>query len=302
MTRAGQLFEINSGDRQAMVSEQGATLYQVRWGGTDLLTTAHADGWAGHGCHGQLLAPWPGRIRNGTYHFEGESFEVPIDDRTRGSAIHGWVRWATWQPKEHMADRITMRHRMFALPGYPFPLEYEQSYSWQSYGLEISTAATNLGARTAPFGLGFHPYFTSGSSSIDDCVLQVRANKYFENADDMSPVLPALPVDGTRFDFREPIAIGATPFDVTLADLERDDNGRAVVKFHRGDGDISITCKYDDPIKYVQLYTGDTLGSHRRGVAVEPYTCAPDAFNNGLGLILLAPGASVRVRWTLSAT
>jgi len=115
-------------------------------------------------------------------------------------------------------------------------------------------------------------------------------------------VLPAVPVDGTEFDFREPRAIGKTQLDVTLTDLDRDDEGRTVVNLAAHDGSISVTCKYDDPINFVQLFTGDTLSEHRReGVAIEPYTCAPDAFNNGLGLARLAPGAFLRARWTISA-
>jgi aldose 1-epimerase len=300
--RAGQLFEIKSGDRQAIVTEQGATLHRVIWAGTDLLNFASDDGHAVHGGYGQLLAPWPGRIRNAVYEFDGERFELAVNDRKGGSAIHGWVRWFTWQLHEHTADKLTLRCRVFALPGYPFPLDFEQSYGWQSYGLEIVTTVTNLGARTAPFGWGVHPYFMAGSPGIDECSLHVPAGKYFGSNDDLSPVLPAVPVGGTEFDFREPRTIGTSRLDVTLTDLARDDEGRTVVNLRAHDGSISVTCKYDDPINFVQLFTGDTLSEHQReGVAIEPYTCAPDAFNNGLGLIRLAPGASVRVRWTISA-
>jgi aldose 1-epimerase len=300
--RAGQLFEIKSGDRQAIVTEQGATLHRVIWTGTDLLNTASDDGYAVHGAYGQLLAPWPGRIRNAVYDFDGEHFELAVNDHKVGSAIHGWMRWFTWQLYEHTADRVTMRCSVFALPGYPFPLEFEQSYAWQSYGLEIATTVTNLGTSTAPFGWGVHPYFMAGSPGIDDCLLQVPAGKYFEINEDLSPALPAVPVDGTEFDFREPKTIGTSPLDVTLTDLARDDEGRVVTNLRAHDGSCSVTCKYDEPIEFVQLFTGDTLPSHQReGVAIEPYTCAPDAFNNGLGLIRLAPGASQRVRWTISA-
>jgi len=52
----------------------------------------------------------------------------------------------------------------------------------------------------------------------------------------------------------------------------------------------------------VQVYTGDTLPTgQRKAAAIEPYTCAPDAFNNGMGLAHIAPGASIRARWTISA-
>jgi aldose 1-epimerase len=300
--RAGQLFEIKSGERQAIVTEQGATLHRVTWAGTELLKFASDDGHAVHGGYGQMLAPWPGRVRNAVYDFDGEHFELAINDRKAGAAIHGWVRWFTWQLQEQAADRVTLGCRVLALPGYPFPLEFEQTYAWQTYGLEIVTTVTNIGARTAPFGWGVHPYFMAGPPRIDDCLLQIDAGKYFGSNDDLSPVLPALPVDGTEFDFRKPRAIGRAHLDVTLTDLARDDEGKVVANLRAPDGGVSVTCKYDEPINYVQLYTGDTLGEHQReGVAIEPYTCAPDAFNNGLGLIRLAPAASVRVRWTISA-
>ncbi len=48
---------------------------------------------------------------------------------------------------------------------------------------------------------------------------------------------------------------------------------------------------------WVQVYTGELVG--RRGVAIEPMTCAPDAFNSGDGLIVLAPGQSHEFGWTL---
>jgi aldose 1-epimerase len=302
LMRAGELFEIKSGDRQAIVTEQGATLHRVIWAGRDILNFSSEDGYSAAGSHGQMLAPWPGRIRNGTYEFEGDRFQVPVNDYKFGSAIHGWMRWLSWQISEQMRDRVTLQCRALALPAYPFPLELHQSYGWRDDGLEVLTTVKNLGARTAPFGLGFHPYFMAGPSPIDDYVLNVPAGSYFAANEDLSPVLPALPVEGTAFDFRQPRAVGATPLDVTLGDLGRDDDGRAVVKLGAHDGSISITCSYDEPINYVQLYTGDTLASQRReGVAIEPYTCIPDAFNNGLGLIRLAPGASLNVRWTINA-
>ena len=41
---------------------------------------------------------------------------------------------------------------------------------------------------------------------------------------------------------------------------------------------------------WVQIYSAERLG--RRGVAVEPMTCPPDAFNSGRDLIELEVGQS----------
>ena len=49
------------------------------------------------------------------------------------------------------------------------------------------------------------------------------------------------------------------------------------------------------------VFTGDTLGDRaRQGVAVEPMTCAPDAFNSGLGLRVLEPGERLIMRWGIA--
>jgi aldose 1-epimerase len=300
--RAGQLFEIKKGDRAAIVAEQGGNLYQARWAGTDLLDTVNDDGYTSGGSHGAVLIPWPGRIRKGAYQWEGQTYQLPINEVAKQSAIHGITRWLTWEVNEQRADSITLSCRMLAMPGYPFPLHLEQRYRLQDNHLEITVTATNIGSRTAPFGYGAHPYFMTGTPTVDDSVLQLGAASYFETDEHLSPKVPPLPVDGTPFDFREPAPVGNAELDVTLTDLARDRDGRAAANFRSPDGGISITCKYDEPVRFLQVFSGDTLTSHRRhGLAIEPYSCAPDAFNNGLGLIHLAPGASTRLSWTISA-
>jgi aldose 1-epimerase len=49
---------------------------------------------------------------------------------------------------------------------------------------------------------------------------------------------------------------------------------------------------------YLQLYTPP----HRESIAIENLSAAPDAFNNGMGLINLEPGASAtfKTAYTIS--
>jgi len=300
--RAGELFEITDGNRRAVVTEQGATLFRVQWEGEELLDTVEEDGYASHGCYGQHLMPWPGRVPKGLYEYEGERYQLPITDHLKGAAIHGWTRWATWQVTEHGQDNITLGCRVLAQPGYPFPFEYELSYHWLQDSLEISTVARNIGRSSAPFGYGAHPYFTLGSPLIDDGILQVPASRYLQSSDSLVPTGPPVPVEGTEFDFREGKAIGAAVLDVTLTGLARDSQGRAALSFRSPDGGARILLHYYEPLDYVQLFTGDTLPARRRqGLAIEPNSCPPNAFNNGMGLIHVPAGGATRLRWALSA-
>ena len=55
-------FRDRDGNRRAVVTEQGATLFRAQWEGKELLDTIEEDGYASHGCYGQHLMPWPGRV------------------------------------------------------------------------------------------------------------------------------------------------------------------------------------------------------------------------------------------------
>ena len=48
------------------------------------------------GGRGQLLMPWPNRIRDGRYSFGGRDLQLGLTDPSRGNASHGLARWAAW--------------------------------------------------------------------------------------------------------------------------------------------------------------------------------------------------------------
>jgi aldose 1-epimerase len=69
------------------------------------------------------------------------------------------------------------------------------------------------------------------------------------------------------------------------------------------DGSFSVggvTVWADASWPYVQLFTGDLPDVGRRGFAVEPMTCPPNAFKTGEGLIRLEPGDTFEGTWGIS--
>jgi aldose 1-epimerase len=109
-------------------------------------------------------------------------------------------------------------------------------------------------------------------------------------------------VEGTEYDFRQPRAIGDTKLDNAFADLEREEDGRARVELRNPDGASGLSLWLGETYGYLQLFTGDPLPSvGRRSLAVEPMTCAPNAFRTGAGLLVLEPGESTSARWGLQA-
>jgi aldose 1-epimerase len=187
-------------------------------------------------------------------------------------------------------------------PGYPFPLRLEVAYELTGEGLEVVLAAENVGDAAAPFGTGLHPYFAASAGRVDRDRLQLPAGFRLAVDDALIPTGERLPVVGTAYDFRAPRAIGALALDDCFTDLERDGDGLARIRLTGERREITVWM--DNAFGHVQLFTGDGLPEpeRRRSVAIEPMTCAPDAFNSGDGLIVLAPGERVRARFGMHAS
>src|ERR1019366_3035918 len=128
----------------------------------------------------------------------------------------------------------------------------------------------NLGPTDLPFGLGFHPYLTVGTATIDQVRLRVPAHRRLVT-DERGLPSGSEGVAGTEFDFTSARPIGVTRLDTAFGDLSRDPDGRFRVDLDQPDGGAAATLWGDERFRYVMVYSGDTLepGERRTGLAVE---------------------------------
>jgi len=297
---SGDQHEIAFGDQRAVVVEVGGGLRTYSAGGLELLDGYGEDELC-HSGRGQILAPWPNRLEDGSYEFDGQQHQLPIDEAWSHNAIHGLVRWASWTVAEHEPARVVMEHTLYPRPGYPFTLALRAEYELGPSGLTVRTTATNAGAEACPFGGGAHPYLRLGTEVVDPLVLRVPASTLLLSDNRRLPA-GSVPVDGTEFDFREPRRIGATKLDNAYTDLVRDD-GLARVDLENDASGARVSLWVDASYPYLMVFTGDPLPDvNRRSIAVEPMTCPPNAFRSGDSLIRLAPGDSHAGRWGIAPT
>ena len=295
---SGEQFEISFGDQQAVVVEVGAGLRTYSVDGLDVLDGYGLDDSSSSG-RGQVLIPWPNRIKDGSYEFDGHCHQLPLTEPELGNAIHGLVRWETWQAAERGPDSVVMKHVVYPRPGYPFTLGLEVEYTLAETGLSVRTTARNLGAQACPYGAGQHPYLRLGNGTVDSLELRAPGRRVLPH-DERDLPLGSEPVDGTEFDFRAGRVIGTTKLDNAFTDLERGEDGRARVELGHSDGG-RLTLWVDDGYEYLMLFTGDTRPDvSRRSVAVEPMTCPPNAFRSGESLIRLEPGRSTTATWGIT--
>jgi aldose 1-epimerase len=301
MVPSGHQVELAHGDQRVTVVEVGGGLREYTVGGRKVLDGYGIDE-MGHDGRGQVLAPWPNRLAGGRYPFAGAEHQTPLSEPGRGNAIHGLVRWTAWQAVERADDRVTMDTVLRPQPGYPFALMLSVEYSLSARGLRVSTSATNIGDGPLPFGLGFHPYLTVGSAMVDGDVLSVPADRVLEVDERGIPTGVERRVDGTAFDLRAGAPLGDRQLDHCFGGLRRDDDGLARATLAAPDGTATRTLWCDAGFRYLMVFTGDTLAPHRRrrGVAIEPMTCPPDAFNSGTDLVVLDPDSTATAEWGIT--
>jgi aldose 1-epimerase len=298
---SGEQIEIRAGDQRAVVVEVGGGLRRYAVGDREVLDGYREDEMASAG-RGQVLVPWPNRLRDGAYEFGERWHQLAISDPATGSAIHGLVRWAAWSVRERDADRVVMGHALHPQPGYPFSLALAIEYALSDEGLRVTSTATNTGREACPYGAGVHPYLTVGTETVDSAVLRAPGRTMLRTDERGTPVGSAA-VDGTEHDFREARPIGATKLDNAFTDLERADDGLARVELRDPESGAAVTLWLDEAYRYLQLFTGDPLPSvARRSLAVEPMTCPPNAFQTGERVLVLEPGESATATWGLQAT
>src|SRR5487761_990659 len=193
----GTQYEIEAGDYGATVTVLGAGLRGLRIGDTYLVTSFDADELPPHGA-GQLLTPWPNRVAGGRYAFDGKDHQLALSEPALGNAIHGLTRWVPWTRTAHDQGEVTLRCLPHGQQGYPFAVQVDVTY--------------RLDAASGP-------YLTAGTKTIDDCELELPADRWQPVDDRLIPNGPAQDVDGTSYDLRTARKLAGVQLDHAFTGL-----------------------------------------------------------------------------------
>jgi aldose 1-epimerase len=298
---SGAQWEITSGDQRAILVEVGGGLRSFTIGGAPVVD-GYAEDELCPGSAGQVLLPWPNRIRDGKYSFDGAPQQLPLSEPAAHNAIHGLTRWLPWKAIEVAPDRVTLECEIAPQPGYAWPLRSRTTWSIGADGLRADHEATNIGAAPCPFGLGVHPYLQIEGVAVDDLLLTLPTHSRLLVDGRLLPMGEAK-VAGGPFDFTEPRRIGDVHLDTAFGDVARDASGTTMARLATTDGARVREIWADAAFGWWQVYTGDTLHGERlrRSVALEPMTCPPDAFRSGRDIVTIEPGESWRGSWGIRA-
>lgn len=298
----GPSRSIETGAYRATVCAVGATLDSLTHEGRDLVLPNPPRGpMLLH--RGAIIAPWPNRIGDGRYTWEGQKLQVPITEPERGNALHGLMSFQPYEELDATATVSAWGAILYPTPGYPFLLHLHVRYSLDAReGLTTELTVRNAGDTAAPLGACPHPYLVAGEGTVDDWTLEMGATQVLEVDERLLPTGLAEITGGSRLDFRGGKALKGLALDHAVTGLARAEDGQCRVRVRDGQGS-GVQIAFGPELPWLQVHTADRPEPewNRAGLAVEPMSCPPDAFRTGTDLIRLEPGEATTLRWSISA-
>lgn len=232
-----------------------------------------------------ILFPFANRIKDGTYEFEGETFQFNINQKEEQNALHGLVYNKTFQlvNSQLTADTATISLEYIeknVSKGFPYTYTIKLDYVFAETSIDVKLSVVNTSTKTFPFTLGWHPYFTS-------------ANLYESKL---------------VFDSKEKLIIGArnitegTATIKTNNALKIEDNFLDDCWILNSDKVLFETPEYNLQFNatgnnnFLQAYTPPKANT----IAIEPTTGVSNSFNNKIGLNTLKPSETYAITWTIT--
>lgn len=257
-----------------------------------------------------ILFPFPGRIGNAEFEFEGRRYglsEAAAPRDPLGNAIHGFVLNRPWRLIEQDKQRVVGEFQATVdapqlLEVWPADFRLRMAYELQGTTLGCDIQVDNPSDRLLPFGFGTHPYFRlplHAGGQAETCRITVPAESVWP-LDAMLPTGRKQEVDAAR-DLRQGKPFAQTQLDDVLADLAAS-GGRVVARIDDPSDSSSLEITFDDSFRACVVYNPP----HREAICIEPYSCVPDPFalaRRGVdaGLHVLSPGdtwqARIEMRW-----
>ncbi len=234
------------------------------------------------------LSPFAGRIKDGQYVFNNTKYNLFVNYPEEGNACHGFIYDKKFMLAEKIINKTSAGCKLVYKyegenEGYPFRYSIEIIYSLTAEdGLICTTKVINESGITIPLNDGWHTYFDVGIK-VDDLELKLDVS---EIVDLDSNNIPTQKKE-LYADFSKPSRICGKSFDSCFKINSH--NSKSVTELISADHDIHLNIWQEtgpNKFEYIVIYTPPD----RKSIAIEPMTSNVNSFNNGEGLIQLAPG------------
>ena len=152
-------MKLQHGDWQALICpEQGAAFAALQWRGQDVLVPT-PEGARHPGAYGAFwMLPWANRLDGGRI----AGHAMPINRAAEATAIHGLARDLPWEVTSAGPNQAVLQQRVtFA----PFDYTARLMLSLDADGLVMEMTLRHESTAPAPYGMGWHPWFTRSAAT-----------------------------------------------------------------------------------------------------------------------------------------
>jgi aldose 1-epimerase len=245
-----------------------------------------------------LLAPWPNRIKEGCFLWQGRDIRL-ARDWPDGTAIHGLVKQANWTVDRRSDSEVRLNVRVTP-EAWPWEFECSVAYSLNGASFRSELQLRNLSGRAEgpmPCGIGFHPFFARRVGQTVRVRAPVRRRYALER---QLPVGPPEDDELTRS-----LRQGRTLGDEFLDDVfEGSPDGTAVEWLPSG---LRATVRCSESLGHTVIYSRgrDESGGMPTSFCLEPVSMVNNGFRlsaqgwDGTGVRELGPGESLSGWWSV---
>ncbi|MDP6594451.1 MAG: aldose 1-epimerase [Candidatus Poribacteria bacterium] len=246
-----------------------------------------------------ILFPFPNRIRNGSFSFEGQDYAFDKPDNSPNS-IHGLLLDYPFsiqsidmvngeKPGVEIICSVDSEQSVWISRQYPFPFLFQVTYTLTEECLEMSVQIENRGKKRMPMGFGIHPYFQvlfSPDSTIQTSWITIPAAQYWE----LDAFLPTGRLLDADPEFLTGKCFKGLQLDDVFTQVIASGAGASSCRIDDRQAGVGLLVEADANFREWVVYTPPD----RPEICFEPYTCPTDAINleaRGIpaGLVVLEP-------------
>lgn len=237
-----------------------------------------------------ILFPYPNRLENGTYTFEGNSYSFPINEPDKNNQLHGMLYNEAFTVTEELIEGDTASLELsYAYDGsqdyYPFSFLFLVKYTYGPSGFTVDFHVTNTSKEKLPFGLGWHPYFQIDGNSIDHYFIETPNLEVIELSERSIPTGTKLPYNQNPIDLKE----------IKLDHAFKISAPKNVYQLKDSKSGVTLLFTASEAFDFMQIFT-----PNMEAVAIEPMTCNINALNNRDGLKTLESNESFRGKFEIA--
>lgn len=274
------IIDSNSGNFAGIAPKRGAMLQELMLNNQSIIQTKVFDAESKVGYPSAFLFPFPNRIEDGKYSFQGNTYQLPINEPKHHNAIHGLIAFSEFEVIHQSESTLKLKYSYRAnFEYYPFSFDFEVLFSITESAFILNYSATNIGTQDMPCAFGWHPYFQIEGEKIDNLNLKVSEA---QNLALNERNLPEKTEDAKNF--LSEIDLNQKQYD-HLYKINQKDTEIAKAELSNAQNKICIEYQSNSSETYLMIYTPPS----RNCIAIEPQTANINCFNNLEGLSVLKP-------------